>query len=235
MKILPKQQDILKAKNDERKREIDSGIALASRIDKLRDTQLNEERQLKIWRENSLKIVQKEIDDYLVVKENLRIQTEEAELYRKKLLEPLDIEWEEINLEKVKINKGLNDNLILQEQLKDDEINLEQKRAELSELIIKAKDNEKDTEKTKSETVALQEMAQREYEIARYERESQSNSYDKAMIEVSKRLKEYEVALSLIVIRENECKEKEVDIIKREKHLESQQRVFRIAREELNK
>lgn len=107
MKVLPQQKDILKAKADERKKEIDEGVALAARIDKLREMKVNEEQALFQWRETTIKTIQKEIDDYITVKENLRIQTEEAEVRRKALIEPLDKEWEEIN--KIKAELGLLD------------------------------------------------------------------------------------------------------------------------------
>lgn len=108
MKLLPKKIDIEKARLEERKRQIDEGIHLAKKIDALRQTALSEEKALREWRKNSLAAVQKEIDDYIIVKENLRVQTEEAEVHRKKLIEPLDKEWEEINRIKSELNRKNN-------------------------------------------------------------------------------------------------------------------------------
>lgn len=233
MKLLPKKQDIDKAKNEERRKEIDSGIQLATRIDKLRDTAAKEEKQLKDWRDNAINLIQKEIDDYLTVKDNLQKQTEAAEVYRKKLLEPLDKEWEEVNLAKIKVNKELNDAFILKEQLKDEENLLEQQREEVSKIVSRITQNEKDTATAKEETLSLRQLAQTEYEISKEERSVQTNAYEKRLSEVAQKEREYEVAFSLIKIRENEVNEKEVDIIKREKHLESQQKALRSARETL--
>lgn len=116
--LLPKKVDIDREKKLELKKEIDSGVALAQRIDKLRETKANEERALFVWRENTLKKIQKEIDDYLTVKENLRIQTEEAEVQRKRLIEPLDKEWEEINLKKKELEEKESELIIRENNLK---------------------------------------------------------------------------------------------------------------------
>lgn len=104
--ILPKKKDIDREKSLELKKEIDSGVALATRIDKLRETKTNEERQLELWRVATIKKIQREIDDYITVADNLKHLTEEAELHRKKLIEPLDAEWIEVNKEKDNLHFG---------------------------------------------------------------------------------------------------------------------------------
>lgn len=233
MRLLAKKIDIEKAKNDERKKEIDSGVALATRIDKLRETSANEEKRLKEWRIESIRIVQKEIDDYITVRDNLKIQTEEAEVYRKKLLEPLDEEWAEINKIKSQQIQEKKNIFLLTEEFKEERqlLNTEQEKIRKVATEIGQKNN--DIEKAKSEIISLKEMAQREYEIAREEHRIQTESFEKALSGADERKKEYEVALSLVEIREKEVNKKEVDIIKREQHLETQQVILRIAKEEL--
>lgn len=233
MNLLPKKIDIDRQKNIELKKEIDSGVALATKIDKLRETALNEERQLKVWRENSIKVVQKEIDDYLTVKENLRIETEKAELHRQELLIPLDKEWKELNTAKVKVNKELNDIFIEREQLKEEQRVYEQQCENLSKLVSKAKKNEQDTEKEKQKAISLRELAQSEYEIARLERETHKEEQEKYMSEMRNVQDSYESSIKMYDIRMKEIKEKEADLIIREKHLESQQQQLRKAKEAL--
>lgn len=220
MNILPRRQDILKAKNDATKKEIDEGIALATRIDKLRETKVNEEKALISWRHNSIKEIQKEIDEYLQVKNNLEEEIEVGKKYHRKLIEPVEKEWAEVNLEKSN-NKKISEEIVKRiKEIEKKEKLLEIERQKISDLVIKTQENEKETEKNKSETIALKEMAQREYEIAREERENQSKYYDTKIQEVIEREKEYTVALSVIAIRENEVKQKEVEIITRERNLE---------------
>lgn len=226
MKILPRQQDILKSKNDERKKEIDSGIALATRIDKLRETMINEERQLGVWRENSIRLIQKDIDDYITVKENLKIQTEEAEIHRRKLLEPLDNEWQEINREKIKINKELNDNVISKEEIIQERKELEKDREKLSELIIKAKDNEKDTEKAKNQSSALKDMAQREFEKAREEHEAQTELHERKLLDLSSREREYESGIKINALEEKRLQDFEKELITKEAQLQDREQTL---------
>lgn len=233
MRLLPRKIDVEKAKNDERKKEIDSGIALATRIDKLRETSANEEKRLKEWRVESIKIVQKEIDDYITVRDNLKKQTEEAEVYRKKLIEPLNKEWEEISKIKVQQVNEKQNIFLLKEETKEERKLLDEEQDKIRKIATEIGQKNNDIEKAKSEIISLKELAQREYEIARVVSQSQTDDYERKIAQANERCKEYEVALSLIEIREKEVNEKEVDIIKREKHLESQQRALKIAKETL--
>lgn len=226
MKVLPKQQDILKAKNDERKKEIDEGIALANRIDKLRETKTNEERQLGLWRENSIRTIQKEIDEYLTVKENLRVQTEGAEVLRRKLIEPLDEEWIKVRIEQAEIKKDREAVEISKASLKEQAEKLKIDIQKISDIVIRTKDNEEAIDKAKSEIIALKEMAQREYEIARQERETQTSLHEKALLEVRYSKEEYENGININKIKEKELQEQEADLIIREKELERRQKNF---------
>ena len=61
MKILNRQQ-INEEKSRLRKIEIDEGIKLAEKIDLLRETAAKEESKLKKFRDENLKIIQKEIN-----------------------------------------------------------------------------------------------------------------------------------------------------------------------------
>ncbi len=233
MKILPKKIDIDKAKASEKKIQIDEGVSLARKIDFLRETALKEEKSLLEWRTNNIESVKREIEDYIIVRDNLRKQTEEAEVYRKQLLIPLDNEWAEINKTKAQQIQEKQNIYLLREQAKEEGklLNREQEKIRKIATEIGQKNNE--IEKAKSEVLSLKELAQKEYELAREAHQSQTDNYERKMSEASARCREYEVALSVIEIREKETNEKEVDIIKREQHLETQQRMLRIAKEAL--
>lgn len=231
MKLLPRKIDIDKVKAQERKQEIDSGIALAKSVDKLRETKLLEAKQLKEWREANLKVVQQEIDSYIEVRDNLKKQTEEAEVYRKKLIEPLDKEWAEVNQTKAQLIKEKHEIYLSGEQLKEKEIKVEQERQKVSQIVSRVTQNEKDTIKAKEETTSLKELAHKEYEMAREEHDKQTDRHERALSAIAQQEKEYEVATKTIEIREKEVREKESELIIREQHLASQQAQLRVARE----
>jgi len=235
MKILPKKTDIDKAKADERRREIDEGMKLAKSVDKLREARLAEEKSLKEWRDNNLAKVQQEIDSKIQINDGLKIEIKEAEAHKKKLIEPLDKEWKEINLAREELKEEKERIYLSGEQLKLKEQKVEDEQREVCQIIVRQKQNEQKTIKAKDEAVSLKDLAQREYEVAREERIAQTDTYEKKLLGLSQRDKEYEVALQTIEIRENQVKEKEAELIKREKDLARRQRNFQIAQEALKK
>ncbi len=233
--ILPKRVDIEKEKNLERKKEIDSGVQLAMKIDKLRETYANEEKQLKEWRENSIRTIRYEIGQLIEERDNLENQNKEDRALRVELLKPLDAEWQEVKLEKENIAEEYKNishsKVTIKEQLEKIKKDLER----ISEVSARANQKEKDTTKAKEQAIALRDMAQKEYEVARANREEQTEMHEKSMLALDQRKKEYEVALSLIYIRENEVKDKESELITRENHLKTQQRQVQIAWSEIQK
>jgi len=234
MKLLQK-STIINQKNAERKKEIDEGLALARRIDALRETSAKEETNLLTYRATALKVVQDEIDNLTIQADELKQQIKRDTEARKELIKPLDKEWEQIYEEKLQIDKDSNANILLVLQLKEEEQQLEQKKSEISQISARTTKKEQEIDKLKEEINSLKELAQREYELANEERIEKNNFYDNQITKAIGLQKEYESALAIIKIRENEVKEKEVDIIKREKHLASQQKILQIARQQIKK
>lgn len=233
--ILPKKIDIDKAKASERKIQIDEGVALAKKIDFLRETALKEEKNLFEWRENNLNKVKYEIGQFIEERDNLEKQNNEARQIRDALLKP-DVKQVQTEL-KIMVNTELEKRgvYLSGEVLKEEEKKLMEEKEKISQISAIIKKQQDETEKAKSETISLKEMARREYEIAKEERTKQTETVEKALFETHKREREYEIALSTVEFREKEIKEKEVDIIKREKHLASQQQALKIVMEEIKK
>ena len=232
--ILPKKLDLDKARAQERKQEIDNGVALATSVDKLRQLKAREEQGLKEWRESSLKLVQGEIDEIITQKNSILGELKTLEETRKELLKPLDMEWTEINKVKEEIKELTQLFNIKELQRKEEEQKIEEEKKKISEIVSQITQNEKETEKSKESAKSLKELAQKEYEIAREEHNTQTDTVERKLSDLSQREKEYEVALKIIEIREKEVKEKESDIINREKHLASQQVALRIAYEKIH-
>ncbi len=234
MRLLDKKQVNQEIQN-QKGQQMREGIALAQKVDTLRETKALEEKRLKEWRDKAIKTIQQEIDDYITVRDNLQNQTEEAEVYRKKLIEPLDKEWEEINAEKALIIKEKEtiriSKLSIIEQTGKVKIDLKK----VSDVIARLKTKENETEKIQKHTVSLHEMAKEDRELARRERIAQTESHENKMLGLSQKEKEYEVALTTIQIRENAAKEKELELITRENHLATQQRTLKIAYDEIHK
>lgn len=243
MHILPKKQDIDREKNLERKKEIDSGVQLATRIDKLRETKANEERALFEWRKNSIKLIQREIDDYITVRDNLKNQTEEAEVYRKKLLEPLDNEWILLNQEKNNIIEEQQNMFLLRKkeeeerkmldkeilQIKETVIEINEKHrkverleVELSEIVAKSKQDKENIEKIKSESILFKELSEKELRTLEEKQRIRIESLDKASLEILEKQKKYEFKEERMLDREKELKERESKIIIKERYLSLQ-------------
>lgn len=232
MRLLPK-REIDQAKAKERKQEIDTGLTLAHKVDELREARVTEEENFKKWRENTFAKIQEEINGYLEVKENLRIQTEKAEAYRKELIKPLDEEWLKVNSAKAEIQK--NQALIQKskESLKEQSQKLKEDTAKVSDIISRVKRLEAKAEKSKEEATSLKEIAQKEYEIARLERDQQAEAHEKAMTEIGQWEEQYQAGIKTNVILEKNLKEKEEEIIIREKDLVRQTEKVRTAWEEI--
>lgn len=235
MLILPRKLDLDKARADERKQEIDAGISLAKRVDELRRLKDEEERRLNEWRDNTLKIVRKEVNDVIEQKNNLKGELETLRDERKELLKPLNKEWEEINKVKERLSKEKENIYILKEQLEVEEEKIDKEKEKVSKIVSQITQKENETEKTKQNILTLKELAQKEYEIAHEEHISQTSAEEKVLQDLHKRKAEYESGIIINKKEEEAIKEKESELIIREKHLASQQVALRIAYEEVKK
>ena len=78
MRLLPK-SELNQAKNLEKKLEIDQGLALARRIDKLREKSAKEELNDLKYRVESGKILKEEINELIIRRDSLREQVHSLE------------------------------------------------------------------------------------------------------------------------------------------------------------
>ncbi len=223
MKVLPRKVDIDKARAQERKLEIDAGLSLAKRVDALRETKLQEEKNLREWRENSIKAVQYEIDQYCEERENLRKQNDAARQLRDKLLEPLDHEWTHLNKAKTEFSKEKETIYLSRESLKQEIKELADEWIKVSKALEKSNKNLHETEQAKLDIHSLKAMAEKEYELAKEERIEQTKIIERERENVRRLQLEYENGLSVIQSEEKIVKEKEEDLIIREKLLADRQ------------
>lgn len=82
---------------EQKKQLIDSGIIMAQKVDAVRETLQSEEQKLELFRIETVKRVQIEIDALIRQKDALRdtLKDAERELSLKRI--PLDAEWEKVN------------------------------------------------------------------------------------------------------------------------------------------
>lgn len=234
MRLLPK-NEVNKIKAQERKNEIDTGISLAQSVDKLRETFQNEKSDLINYRETTLRQIKVEIDSLLEDRDNLLKWNTEARKQREEILkvDVSEVKKELANLVNSEQEKHTVN--ISRESLKIDEQSLEKEKEKIALIIAQSKQNEIETEKANNESVSLREMAQRHYEMAQSEHSLQTEEHEKSLKDLQEQKESYENGVKILEIERNEVKEKESELIIREKHLASQQVALRIAMEEVKK
>ncbi len=228
MKLLDKRKiDI--AKSQEKKLEIDTGMALARRVDALREANASEEKKLREYREVAVKEVQEEIEKLERVKSSLNGDIKMATETRQELLKPLNKEWFELREAQAELTRERETIKIDREELELDKQKGRDEWAKLLNVEEQIKANFKESEKIKNEAKSLHKLANQEYEKAKEERATQRTVYSKAMAGLAQTEEEYAVALRTIAIREHAVQDKEAELISREKHLASQVKELRQA------
>lgn len=96
MRLLQKSA-VNNAKTIDRQREIDEGAKLAKRVDSLRELSAVEEKNLFIFRDQTMGAIRAEMEALNQEKDALIKGIEGLKVQKKILLEPLDEKWEEVN------------------------------------------------------------------------------------------------------------------------------------------
>lgn len=109
MKLLSK-SEVAKAQADAKKREIDEGLKLARKVDNLREIKAQEEASLEKFRKDTVSKINEEITALTSQRDTLTSEVAQLKKERKKLMEPLDGEWEKIH--EAKLDLSNRENLI---------------------------------------------------------------------------------------------------------------------------
>lgn len=219
----------------QKKQQIDDGVKLAIRVDTLRQTKAQEEKNLEEFRVGAVRSVSQEIEVLTIKRDSLRSEVTDLMEQAKLNQIPLDKEWNKLNIEKSKL-------LSQQESLEKDRELLEKDK---TELVVSLQDLE--IEKSRVESIKDQTVL--EYGIAH--RISEEVEKDKRNIEILKEVtfreveeiknsalrKETEIDFKLVNLNNREIilKEKEVQIIKTKLQLEDQRGTLERALNRLNK
>lgn len=104
MRLLPK-AEVAKAKAIDRQREITEGMALAKKVDRLREVVVQEEQSLTQFREKTISELQDQIKGKTELRDALLLDVRNLEDRREKALEPLTVAWDELRRAEVEVGK----------------------------------------------------------------------------------------------------------------------------------
>jgi hypothetical protein len=205
----------------QKRQQIQHGIALAKKVDAVRDTLQEEERNLETFRVETIKRVQAEIDVKIKEKDHLESEIARRKEERIKLEAPIDLQeaWREVLEGKVEVSDWRErlTNQSVQQLAREGEI--KQSNEELTKRI--------------DEVDRKEGLAERTLKSAEEKFEEASSVFDKAQanskrlldiaVKKEKQVVEREIEAderdALIVEREREVNEHETDLSNREKAL----------------
>lgn len=224
---LPDKKEIEKGKILERQVEIKEGLRLAKKVDDVRLELITEQNNLNKFKTETVKLVQKEIDDLLSKKESLSRENQILEQHNQNLKVPFDEEWESIR--KVRLSEldyeyeKIQDNRVIIDQEKSyltekiseidkekEEIQLTHKQAD--ELFSEAKDKEERAN-------ALVQQAKIHQAEVQSVLDAEKNQLDKKAEEVALKIRDIE-------IRELALKKSIEALVKRERFINSKYKVL---------
>lgn len=214
--ILPTKIDVSKAQANQRKIEIDNGVALARQIDSLRSTFAQERIAHETWKKSSIETLNRQLEglqDGIDAKKREIVDLDEQ---RRKLLEPLNKEWENVNAEKENVRELRLELFLDQERHKENVNLLENSQNEIVKALKRAKQNEDKTEKALINVEELEESKQQAYRQSLEYTNNQKLYHQSRQQDIENLAREYEVALKTIEIREQEVKDKESELLERE-------------------
>jgi len=222
MKLLPK-KEIESKVNDQKKSEIDAGLFLARKIDALREQVAEAQKE----HDETIATLNKEFQLFVTEmtskKGKLENEIRDLKEIREVLQKPLDEAWDDFNQR--------NDELLLkQNKLLENEYIASQKKTELDKISEDLQKLNEEIKIEKSDADILLEKAdvlfkgrEEELKIAKKERLGQYNEHENKIRKLSEIEKEYITALQTLGIKKTELKEKESNLIIRERDLARRQ------------
>lgn len=214
-RLLPKSELAIEKANEKRN-EIDQGLALAKKVDSLRETAASEESKLAKFRSETLKVIKDDIDKLIIEKQALESNIESLNAQRIELMKPLTDAWDKVNAKEYELTEyalslqNKFDKLSSEKkdfELKSEELDMEEQRItererETIRLLAQAdEDRDKSAELVRQNSKILEDsknfieqanknMLEREAQIAIREREieleSKKNAKEKRELEIIK-------------------------------------------------
>jgi len=149
----------------QKKQQIDEGIKIATKVDAVRQTLATEEANLNTFREQTLKIIQGEIDVKVREKDSLGREVEFLTEQRIKLQAPIDLtqEWDKVKKDKAEVEAKKDKLFVKEVDITSREVEIEVRSKELTQWDTKL--NRKEAEVDRNLTLALENFGQSEKDI----------------------------------------------------------------------
>jgi hypothetical protein len=226
MKLLSKPEVSLQS-TMQRKSEIDSGIYLATRVDKLRESLVELEQQQKVFIDNNRKIIEESLSEKRQELQEAESKLKLAEERRTELLKPLDKEWEKVSEASKEVellqSKLIEQTTIYENKIKEAEENItktnqENQRAKVAnetaqEHLRESRSNREQSDKVLSEVEELQKKTELDSEnrmkhIGMKERklDYERKHYEDFLANLRIREKELDLREKRLSIKENKLK-----------------------------
>lgn len=97
MRLQPK-SEVLEKQASEQKQRIEEGLRLAKRVDRLRETQAQEDASLEKFRREKVAAINAEIAETRGILTPLQVEVANLKAERERLMKPLTLEWEAVAL-----------------------------------------------------------------------------------------------------------------------------------------
>lgn len=207
MKLLDKSV-IQKEKSNERRVEIEEGMKIAKKVDSLRELVAKEQENARKFREETIQKVTAEVAEILRKKDEILKEVSELEEKRKKLLIPLDAEWD-------KVRQAEMANTMIASHISEREGIIEQNEKQISKRKKDLEIEERRISEIKANAgISLSEAQSREREADKLLRESMEKSDVLS--------KEFDERKRIIFSKEEEIRCKEIDLDSLKNHLEEE-------------
>lgn len=224
MKLL-KKSDVNVLAGIEKKKQIDEGVKIATKIDVLRETLVNEEANFEKFRVNSLATLKAEIAPLAKEKENLVSEVEELKKTRQELLAPVDLTqaWERVTKLNEQVENSKIDVLTRETSILGREENARSKEKDLSKREIKVKEAEEtanthllDAENLKESAEVIRDNALTYKSEVEQEVEERYSTLKTKEANFEVKVRELSIAQDKVKAKEKELRIKEIQLIDRE-------------------
>lgn len=173
MRILPKREVDVRVAT-ERKAQIDEGIALAQRIDKLRQALSALESQHKNFISGMRKELKEQTDSLFLEVVQKKAEIEDLERKRTSLLEPLDASWSAVKAKEQELAVDTQKTAVLSKNLALQETQLNDRKKKEAESLRKVKAREHELDRTCLKVDQLKVETEKGYAKMAEERETQA-------------------------------------------------------------
>lgn len=224
---LPTRNEIEKAQILDREVEMREGLKLAKKVDEVRLELVREQNNLNKFKNETIKLVQAELDALQFKRDSLKKENEILERHNSNLKQPFDQEWETIK--QVRLSELDNDYDLLQE----DKQNVESLQVHLSEIRAKIEKDSKLVELRLLEAENNRQKAQEKFSEAHQLleqaeiRKAQIQSHlDAEINQVNKKAEVVALQLRDIEVREAALAKSVAELARRERFINSKYKVL---------